>query len=164
VSKENGSSKGIDRRRALQVIGAGLGSVGGLIVFGSAAGCKKEGEGSTTTETKPAATTTTTTTPTPEAAKPAGGGGCADKVAVDEQAAALRKAVQYKEKSDNPDKKCSTCIQFEAGKYGECGGCKLFAGGVNPEGFCLSWGPKAGAAPAPAPGGAPKDKEPAKKG
>jgi len=29
-----------------------------------------------------------------------------------------------------------------AGKYKECGGCKLFAGAVNPEGNCLSWAAK----------------------
>ena len=44
---------------------------------------------------------------------------------------------------EQPGKKCSNCAQFEAGKYKECGGCKLFAGAVNPEGYCLSWAVKA---------------------
>jgi hypothetical protein len=67
---------------------------------------------------------------------------CKSKVALDPTATQTRRNVQYVEKSNLPGKKCSTCAQFEAGKYKECGGCKLFGGAVNPEGVCLSWAAK----------------------
>lgn len=136
-NNENGSN--IGRRRALQVIGVGITAVAGTSLL---EGCSK---------------------PSAPAAGGGGGGGaaapaatgaCMDRVEVDEAAKNMRKILQYKEKSDNAEKKCSLCAQFEAGKYGDCGGCKLFAGGVNPEGNCLSFAPKSavpGAAPA-APG------------
>ena len=74
---------------------------------------------------------------------------CKEKVTLDEAAVGLRRALQYKEKAPTAEKKCSLCAQFEAGKYGECGGCKVLPGAVNPEGVCLSFAPKAApAAPA----------------
>jgi hypothetical protein len=76
---------------------------------------------------------------------------CKDKVALDEAGIQLRRNLQYKEKFADPTKKCSLCAQFDAGKYAECGGCKVLPGAVNPEGTCLSFAPKADAAkPAPA--------------
>jgi High potential iron-sulfur protein len=81
-----------------------------------------------------------------------GGGTCGDKNPGDDNAKQLRKNLQYKEKAIPAEKRCSLCVQFEPGKYGDCGGCKLFGGGVNPEGGCLSFAPKAGA---PAPAGGP---------
>lgn len=99
------------RRAALRVIGAGVASFGGLMLFG---GCKTK----------------------------EGGGSCETRVPFDEQAGTLRKTLQYKEQSPMPDKKCSLCLQFEAGKYADCGGCKLFGGAVNAEGYCLSFAPK----------------------
>lgn len=75
---------------------------------------------------------------------------CKEKVALDEAAVGLRRALQYKEKFAVPEKKCSLCAQFEAGKYGECGGCKVLPGAVNPDGVCLSFAPTAAKAPAPA--------------
>lgn len=118
------------RRRALQVLGA----ASGLVIF---AGCNKSGGGS---------------------GAPTGAAGgkalsCQDKGEIDETAANLRKVLQYKEKSDTPSKRCVDCAQYEAGKYGDCGGCKLFGGGVHPEGVCLSFAPKQ--APAAVPPTAP---------
>jgi hypothetical protein len=90
---------------------------------------------------------------------------CKDKVALDEAAVQLRRNLQYKEKAPDPLKKCIDCAQYEVGKYGDCGGCKVLPGGINPEGSCLSFAPKAtapGAKPAaPAPAAKPA---PAKKG
>jgi hypothetical protein len=56
--------------------------------------------------------------------------------------------MQYKNPAAIPEKHCSACAQFIPGKYGDCGGCKLFTGPVNPNGGCLSFAPLAGAAPA----------------
>ena len=105
------------RRRALQVLGASLTAAGGLLL-----GCNKGGgQGGA-----------------------AGAGSCQDKIEVDESAATLRRTLQYKEKADTPAKKCSLCAQFEVQRYAGtgCGGCKLFAGAVSPEGGCFSFAPK----------------------
>ncbi|HZX42601.1 MAG TPA: high-potential iron-sulfur protein [Myxococcaceae bacterium] len=98
-----------DRRRALQILGAGLGAASGVLALAS-------------TDAHAEATA-----------------GCKGKVPVDPAAAAVRRNLQYSEKSKEPGKKCSNCAQYEEGKYKECGGCKLFAGAVNPDGNCLSW-------------------------
>jgi hypothetical protein len=124
MEKHKSESKVMGRRVALRVLGVGLTAAGGLLGL---AGCNKGGEG---------------------AAKAPGGGNCGEKGSPDEAAKQLRTTLQYKEKSDVPGKKCSGCMQYEPGKFGDCGGCKLFAGGVSPEGYCLSF------APIP-PGGAP---------
>jgi High potential iron-sulfur protein len=121
----------VNRRRALQLIGVGIGTASGLVVL---AGCKSDEPGQG------------------KAGGQATGGTCADKNPGDENAKQLRKNLQYKEKAVPPEKKCGLCVQYEPGKYGDCGGCKLFGGGVNPEGGCLSFAPKAGA---PAPAGGP---------
>ncbi len=125
MDKKNEQSKQIGRRQALRVIGVGVASFGGLMLLG----CNKKTEGSG------------------ESAAKGGGGGnaggsCETRVPIDEQAQTLRKTLQYKEKTDNPEKKCSLCAQYEANKYGDCGGCKLFGGGVSADGACLSFAPK----------------------
>ena len=130
---ENNNTGSIGRRTALQVIGVGLGAAGGLL---GVAGCSKGGGGGGAA-------------PAPATGAATGSGACQDKVEVDDTAKNLRRTLQYKEKSDFADKNCTLCAQFEAGKYGDCGGCKLFAGAVNPQGHCLSFAPK------PAPGAAP---------
>jgi hypothetical protein len=117
----------LDRRRALVVLG-GL-CVGGVFAL---AGCgggsdNKSGAGS---------------------AAPAGGTGCDAPITADSKT--LRRNLQYKEKASDPAKKCVDCAQYEAGKFGDCGGCKLFPGPVRPEGGCASFAPKNGAAPASA--------------
>jgi hypothetical protein len=124
------------RRRALQVIGTSFTAAGGLLVL---SGCNKSGSQGASSGASSGA------------AAAGAGGSCQDKIEVDETAANLRRTLQYKEKSDTPEKKCSSCAQFEPERYAGtgCGGCKLFAGAVNPEGICLSFAPK-GAPPAAA--------------
>lgn len=148
-NNENGTNF-IGRRRALQVIGVGITAAAASSAL---VGCSK-----------------------PSAPAPSGGGGggaapaatgaCMDRVEVDEAAKNMRKILQYKEKADDPNKICTNCAQFDAGKYADCGGCKLFAGAVNPNGGCLSFAPKnavPGAAPA-APGAPAAPAAPGKAG
>lgn len=145
MDKNNDGSNMMRRRRALQVIGVGLGTAGGLLGL---SGCNKSGgQGPGQGD--------------PGAKAPGPAGSCQDKIAVDDNARNLRKILQYKEKGDTPEKKCSACAQYEAGKYAECGGCKLFAGAVSPEGVCLSFAPlqappaATGVSPSPAGPAAP---------
>jgi len=102
-----------DRRRALQILGAGLGAASGVLALALSTDARAEAALN-----------------------------CKSKIPVDPVAVQMRRNLQYAEKSTQPGKKCSNCAQFEAGKYKECGGCKLFAGAVNPEGSCLSWAAK----------------------
>jgi hypothetical protein len=152
----NDGSKLLGRRRALQILGVGL-AAGGLIGL---PGCKQEGSaGSAAPAPAPPAPAPaapppvapapapTPAAPPPEAAaapEPADAGAlnCKTQVAFDENAATMRRALQYKEQSAEPLNKCVDCVQFEAGKYGACGACKLFAGAVNPGGSCLSFAPR----------------------
>ena len=99
-----------DRRRMLQMLGAGLGATSVLALASSEARAETLN--------------------------------CNKQVPLDPAALQMRRSLQYKEKSNTPGKKCSNCLQYEAGKFKECGGCKLFGGGVNPEGTCLSWAMK----------------------
>jgi hypothetical protein len=101
-----------DRRRALQILGAGLGAAGGILAL------------------------------TGSDARADAGLSCKNKVATDPAAQQIRRTLQYAEKSNVPGKKCNNCLQYEVGKYKECGGCKLFAGAVHPDGYCLSWAAK----------------------
>lgn len=135
----NGKSNVLGRRHALVVIGAGLGAAGGLAA--GLAGCNKGGGSSGGQGTQGPA-------PAPVAQGPS----CPDQGDIDEAAANIRKMLKYKDKFDTPEKKCSLCAQYIPGKYGSCGGCKMFAGGVQPEGVCLSFAPIQAA---PAPGAAP---------
>lgn len=111
-------------RRHLLVLG-GLASLG--IV-----GCKQD-------EKKKDAGTTG------DAAKATDGKGCA--APVDAKSKQMRKTLQYVEKSPKDDKNCLNCVQFIADKHGDCGGCKLFSGPVQPKGYCASWAAKASGAP-----------------
>jgi len=51
-------------------------------------------------------------------------------------------SLQYVEESPNKDKHCGNCSLYIEGDYGEgCGGCQLFPGAVNANGYCNSWAP-----------------------
>lgn len=61
---------------------------------------------------------------------------------IDGKSKKMRKALQYVEKSKQKGKNCANCMQWIKPAEGEkCGGCKLFSGPVDPEGYCLSYAP-----------------------
>jgi hypothetical protein len=128
VENNNGGSKLLGRRRTLQLLGVGLTATG---LFGLEA-CSKGGSGGPTGDTKPG---------DPKA-------GTLDcNSTIDEASKTLRGALQYKKEAADPAKKCNACAQYDEKKYGDCGGCKLFTGPVQPNGSCLSFAAKeAGAA------------------
>lgn len=70
---------------------------------------------------------------------------CTEGVELSEQSKRMRKTLQYVSKSSKPDKYCSNCSQWIPPEgEGPCGGCKLFSGPVNANGYCLSWAPQRG--------------------
>lgn len=65
---------------------------------------------------------------------------CDDYTGLSEQELQKREALEYVAESPNPNQVCSNC-RFYTQPEGEdvCGGCQLFAGPVNPGGYCTSW-------------------------
>jgi hypothetical protein len=56
----------------------------------------------------------------------------------------LREHLAYVERSPHGEaKRCAGCHFFEAAGPGDCGGCQILNGPVNPEGHCSSWAPRA---------------------
>ena len=75
---------------------------------------------------------------------------CNDTVGLPPVDIQTRKALEYIDKSSDPQKVCSGCAQYVAGPASAsptCAGCKMFKGPVNPGGYCKVWAAK-GAAPA----------------
>lgn len=124
MDNNENSSNLLGRRSALHFLTAGV-AAGGVLAL---AGCKKEESGSAGKPASAAATGPSCSSPVDDASKQ------------------LRTALQYKEKADSADKQCKGCAQYVAGQFGDCGGCKLFTGPVQPTGGCLSFAP-IGAAP-----------------
>ena len=52
------------------------------------------------------------------------------------QQKASKEAMKYQDKP-NGDQKCSNCLQFEPPKS-----CKVVAGDVSPDGYCIAWAKK----------------------
>lgn len=61
-------------------------------------------------------------------------------LSADEQAG--RKGVTYMDKSTDPAKLCKNCLQFEPKGEGQCGGCKVVKGPINPDGTCTAFAAK----------------------
>ena len=58
------------------------------------------------------------------------------------QRSQMVESLQYVEESPNAEKNCANCSLYIEGDYGEgCGGCQLFPGAVNANGYCNSWAP-----------------------
>jgi hypothetical protein len=140
----------IGRRHSLKVVGFGFLGAAGLV---NLAACSKEksaddAEGASDAKKAPAKQAEgaggAKEPPAKQAeaagAEAVGGEGC--DAAIDAQSAQMRSALQYKEVSDQEGKICANCAQFKPGAYGECGGCLLFAGPVQNNGYCLSWAAK----------------------
>lgn len=72
--------------------------------------------------------------------KAASGTGC--DTPIDDQSKTNRRTLQYMEKAADASKNCAACAQFEPGKYGACGGCKVITGPIKAEGGCLAFAPK----------------------
>jgi hypothetical protein len=149
VNHKKDASNVMGRRQALQVVGLGLTTAGSLLGL---QGCKKDEMApamkpadpppAAMAPPPPAAMAAPEAAPAAAAAPPADLN-CKEKAPIDDNAKDLRRALQYKEKSAEAGKNCLGCAQYQPGKYGDCGGCNLFGGAVNPGGHCLSYAPKA---------------------
>jgi hypothetical protein len=124
------------RREALKILGVGIATAGSLLAV---QGCESKPEPKKKTLGAEPATPTSTA--------------CGDTTPLDEAAKSMRQTLQYREQSADAAKNCSGCALYVApAAGGKCGGCKLFAGGVNPAGYCLSYAPAAPGAASGKPG------------
>jgi hypothetical protein len=124
------SDSSVTRRVTLQIIGVGGLSATGLLPL---AGCGGEEEGGGGGEVE----------------GEAAGQGC--DAPIDAQSQQMRTNLQYVEQTQQEGKMCSNCAQYVADEYGDCGGCNVFDGPVQPNGHCLSWAAQAAEAPAEEP-------------
>ena len=124
----------LGRRQTFHLIGVGL-AAGGL--FGLAA-CSKEKEAPPSGSS--GGGSTPSPTPTTAPAETAAAGGTCD-TPIDAASKQTRMLVQYKNPAAVAEKHCSVCSQYITAKFGSCGGCKLFAGPVQPNGGCASFAP-----------------------
>ncbi len=135
-------AKQVGRRETILLLGAGL-AAGGVLAL---AACKQQQEGTQGGGGESPAPPSPAPAPAPSPAPQAAGGDC--NTPIDAASKQTRLIMQYKNPAAIPEKHCSACAQYIPAKYGDCGGCKLFTGPVNPNGGCLSFAPLAGAAPA----------------
>jgi len=65
---------------------------------------------------------------------------CDDTSALKPEEVTVRTSLQYKDKSELPDKLCSNCQQYvAAADASACGTCKVVPGTINPGGHCTAW-------------------------
>jgi hypothetical protein len=68
---------------------------------------------------------------------------CTDTSGLSAGELALRKQLQYVDKTPDAAKECSGCQFFQSKGPETCGGCTLVKGPINPKGYCTSWVKKA---------------------
>ena len=73
---------------------------------------------------------------------------CDDTMGLPPLDIATRKALEYVDRSPDPQKVCTGCVQYiGAPDTASCGGCKMFKGKVHPDGYCKVWQKVGTAAP-----------------
>ena len=69
---------------------------------------------------------------------------CQDVSALSESEKTGRSALQYTDKSPQPDKRCDICNFWQPpSDPSQCGGCQLVKGPIHPKGYCTAYAPKA---------------------
>jgi hypothetical protein len=69
---------------------------------------------------------------------------CQDVSALSDSEKSGRAALQYSDKSPQPDKLCSGCNFWQPpSEPSKCGGCQLVRGPIHPKGYCTAFAPKA---------------------
>jgi len=132
----------IGRRHSLKVVGFGFLGAAGLVHLAACSSKEESADGAKKAPAEQADAASSAKEASAKQAGAAGGEGC--DATIDAASAQLRTALQYREASDQEGKNCSSCAQFKPGAYSDCGGCNLFTGPVQNNGYCLSWAEKAG--------------------
>ena len=64
---------------------------------------------------------------------------CNDVSALAPTDAQVRATLGYEDKSTDPVKNCTNCLQYVAAAPGTCGTCKVVKGPIHPDGNCKAW-------------------------
>jgi hypothetical protein len=68
------------------------------------------------------------------------GGVTCDTSGLTQEEKKQRQRFQYVAQTEKPNERCNNCQFWKPDQVeGECGGCQLFPGPVNPKGWCNSW-------------------------
>lgn len=68
---------------------------------------------------------------------------CTDTAGLSPDDAKARETLAYVDRSPDPAKRCSKCVQFiEGPSETVCGGCKVLKGPISPAGGCKVFAPK----------------------
>lgn len=123
----------VSRRRFLHSLGiAGVVGAGGSLLTACGGGSDQSGDGGSPAEG--------------EASSATASADCSDLSGLSDAKQKQRKqmvgSLNYVEESTKPDKNCANCSLYQQEKHGSgCGGCQLFPGPVNAQGYCDSWAP-----------------------
>jgi hypothetical protein len=123
----------VSRRRFLHSLSiAGVVGAGGSLLAACGGGSDQSGDGGSSTEG--------------EAGSATASADCSDLSGLSDAQRKQRKqmvdSLNYVENSTTPNKNCANCSLYQQEKYGSgCGGCQLFPGPVNAQGYCDSWAP-----------------------
>jgi hypothetical protein len=123
----------VSRRRFLHSLSiAGVVGAGGSLLAACGGGSDQSGDGGSSTEG--------------EAGSATASADCSDLSGLSDAQRKQRKqmvgSLNYVEESPQAEKNCANCSLYQQEKYGSgCGGCQLFPGPVNAQGYCDSWAP-----------------------
>jgi hypothetical protein len=111
---------------------AGVVGAGGSLLAACGGGSDQSGDGGSSTEG--------------EAGSATASADCSDLSGLSDAQRKQRKqmvdSLNYVEESPQAEKNCANCSLYQQEKYGSgCGGCQLFPGPVNAQGYCDSWAP-----------------------
>ena len=68
---------------------------------------------------------------------------CSDLTGLTDGDKTARAALQYTDKSPQPDKRCDLCQYYQAkSDPAACGGCQLVKGPIHPKGYCTAFAAK----------------------
>jgi hypothetical protein len=123
----------VSRRRFLHSLSiAGVVGAGGSLLAACGGGSDQSGDGGSSTEG--------------EAGSATASADCSDLSGLSDAQRKQREqmvgSLNYVEESPQAEKNCANCSLYQQEKYGSgCGGCQLFPGPVNAQGYCDSWAP-----------------------
>lgn len=127
----------VSRRHFLHSLSiAGVVGAGGSLLAACGGGSDESGDGSSPQAQSDAGDAGSTTAPAD----------CSDLSGLSDAEQKQREqmvgSLNYVEESPQAEKNCANCSLYQQEKYGSgCGGCQLFPGPVNAQGYCDSWAP-----------------------
>lgn len=133
MNLESDDPNHVSRRRFLHSLSiAGVVGAGGSLLAACGGGSDESGDGSSAESETSSATASADCSDLSELSD-----------AQKKQREQMVGSLNYVEESPQAEKNCANCSLYQQERYGSgCGGCQLFPGPVNAQGYCDSWAPK----------------------